>query len=761
MVETGHQVQVPHHNSQLKYQRSLAIMYKANGQTKEAVELLERVLEHQPNIPGPPHAGRLALRQELASAYQSVGQIEKAAALLEHIAKIRRARPTPEEPQIDEWVTLQAPEIIRPKVPPVDKISSIRSETPNEYRNAPPWSCARCGSFNGGPHGQCGNCHHWRDALPIRCIWERMIFNVWLDLDKNYEAFLNQLETLLERQNIKIDLSSASIEFRTLVDGSQKSLFLLPGPAVSEEDWFDATTWVKYHKRTRGPLIQAIIKEQPGDDAASSMQAHGDVTPEGGLKRLVEPSFDQETKGTLTFVVREQKHDSHGDDDGNTERIGGLERIQIRCAWSQLVFNIWLETNKPCQAFLSALKAMLDSRNVGLDLSTAFFELRSLKLRIDYQTPFGTYILPLARERLEVEWDACLEWLRKNRRAEAPHMSADIIQARSLSENKRERPSHVHGSIEAEGEVGGTTISQSFADDETLSNSRTRTAVKLNPQQRSYKSPAVAQRQEHGVGEDTNDGEHVRVVPLDPVSVLCTWKSSSFVFVFHLSSTPKVFIAAFGDQLWKLAPPFDLRYTTLKFTSEKGNRDTILSFPLDVSKLQPVWDEVVTWLRDNLTAASPQIFEEPAHISAVVRRYSRNIQAARVQQPIPFRTYWTMSTLGKKNLVTVTLRTSDTPARLLSGGVEQSDDEDKAESSPGTTDDDLRDSPTASKQTQPTIVEAKDSPAVNGTLEQNDSRTYALRIYRADSTFATFICNTQHNCTRNRPDFREQGCSSG
>lgn len=736
-VENGHQVQVPHHDSQLNYQRNLAIMYKANGQTKEAVELLERVLEHQANIPGPPHADQLALQQELVSAYQSVGQTEKAAALLEHVANIKRSRPPLEEPQIDQWETLQAPGMIRTKDAPVDKISSIRSEPPNEYRNAPLWSCARCRRFNSGSHGQCGKCHHWRDALPIRCIWERMIFIVWLDLDKNFEAFLRQLETALERQNIRIHLSSASIEFRTLVDGSPKSLFLIPAPAVSEEDWFDATTWVKYHKRTRGPLIQAIIKEQPGDNAASSMQAHGDVTQEGGLKRLVEPSFDQETKGMPTFVVREQKQDSHGDDDGNTEHIGSSERIQIRCAWAQLVFNIWLEANKPCQAFLSALKAMLDSRNAELDLSTALFEFRSLKLRIDYQTPFGTYILPLARERLEVEWDACLEWLRKNRRAEAPHMSADIIQARSLSENKRERPSHVHGSIEAEGEVAGTTISQAFADDETLSNSRTRTAVELSPQQRSYKSPAVAQRQEHGVDEDTNDGEHVRVMPLGPVSILCTWKSSSFVFLFHLSGTPRIFIAAFGDQIWKLTPPFDLQYTTLKFTSEKGNRDTILSLPLDVSKLQPVWDEVVTWLRDNITAASPHISEEPAHISAVVRKYSRNIQIARPQQPIPFRTYWTMSTSGKKKLVTVTLRTRETPSRILSDNVEHSDDENVAENSPGTTDDDLRDRLTASKQTQPTIVEAKDSPAVYGTLEQNDSRTYALRIYRADSTFAT------------------------
>jgi tetratricopeptide (TPR) repeat protein len=71
-------------------QHELAGAYQANGQVKEAVKLLERVVVIQAGVLAEDHPSRLASQHELAGAYQANGQIKEAIKLLEHVVIIKR-----------------------------------------------------------------------------------------------------------------------------------------------------------------------------------------------------------------------------------------------------------------------------------------------------------------------------------------------------------------------------------------------------------------------------------------------------------------------------------------------------------------------------------------------------------------------------------------------------------------------------------------------------------------------------------------------
>jgi len=89
----------PEHPSRLASQHELARAYmgngqhrrayQANGQVKDAVQLLEHVVKIREQIQAEDHPDRLASQHELAGAYQANGQVEGAVQLLEHVVKIR------------------------------------------------------------------------------------------------------------------------------------------------------------------------------------------------------------------------------------------------------------------------------------------------------------------------------------------------------------------------------------------------------------------------------------------------------------------------------------------------------------------------------------------------------------------------------------------------------------------------------------------------------------------------------------------------
>ena len=76
------------HPDQLSAQSALAQAYERNGQTKEAIILLEQVVKVEENL-SEDHPSRLASQHELASAYQANGQINKAVDLLEKVVQIQ------------------------------------------------------------------------------------------------------------------------------------------------------------------------------------------------------------------------------------------------------------------------------------------------------------------------------------------------------------------------------------------------------------------------------------------------------------------------------------------------------------------------------------------------------------------------------------------------------------------------------------------------------------------------------------------------
>ena len=76
------------HPDRLDSQHELAGAYRANGQIKKAIDLLEYVINVERKL-AEDHPDRLASQHELARAYLENGQIEKAVDLLELVVKIR------------------------------------------------------------------------------------------------------------------------------------------------------------------------------------------------------------------------------------------------------------------------------------------------------------------------------------------------------------------------------------------------------------------------------------------------------------------------------------------------------------------------------------------------------------------------------------------------------------------------------------------------------------------------------------------------
>ncbi|KAK3613269.1 hypothetical protein LTR22_028222 [Elasticomyces elasticus] len=68
----------------------LARAYRANGQIREAVELLEHVVAVQKEVLAEDHPSRLASQYALAGAYRINGQIREAVELLEHVVAVRK-----------------------------------------------------------------------------------------------------------------------------------------------------------------------------------------------------------------------------------------------------------------------------------------------------------------------------------------------------------------------------------------------------------------------------------------------------------------------------------------------------------------------------------------------------------------------------------------------------------------------------------------------------------------------------------------------
>ena len=78
-----------HHPDRLASQHALAGAYEANGQLKEAVALLEEVVQIQAQSLATDHPSRLASQQALASAYRANGQVKEAVALSEEVVQIQ------------------------------------------------------------------------------------------------------------------------------------------------------------------------------------------------------------------------------------------------------------------------------------------------------------------------------------------------------------------------------------------------------------------------------------------------------------------------------------------------------------------------------------------------------------------------------------------------------------------------------------------------------------------------------------------------
>jgi cytochrome c-type biogenesis protein CcmH/NrfG len=65
-----------------------ASTYQANGQIKQAVELLEHVVAVQEKTLAEEHPDQLASQHVLASTYQANGQIKQAVELLEYVVAV-------------------------------------------------------------------------------------------------------------------------------------------------------------------------------------------------------------------------------------------------------------------------------------------------------------------------------------------------------------------------------------------------------------------------------------------------------------------------------------------------------------------------------------------------------------------------------------------------------------------------------------------------------------------------------------------------
>jgi tetratricopeptide (TPR) repeat protein len=76
------------HRDRLSTEYELASAYQANGQVKDAVQLLEHVVAIRERVLAEDHPDRLASQHELARAYEANGQVKDAVQLLEHVVAI-------------------------------------------------------------------------------------------------------------------------------------------------------------------------------------------------------------------------------------------------------------------------------------------------------------------------------------------------------------------------------------------------------------------------------------------------------------------------------------------------------------------------------------------------------------------------------------------------------------------------------------------------------------------------------------------------
>jgi tetratricopeptide (TPR) repeat protein len=90
VVAVRKKVQAEEHLDRLASQHMLAGAYEADGQVKKAVELLEHVVAVRKKVLAEEHPDRLASQHELARAYQADGQVKKAVELLEHVVAVRQ-----------------------------------------------------------------------------------------------------------------------------------------------------------------------------------------------------------------------------------------------------------------------------------------------------------------------------------------------------------------------------------------------------------------------------------------------------------------------------------------------------------------------------------------------------------------------------------------------------------------------------------------------------------------------------------------------
>jgi tetratricopeptide (TPR) repeat protein len=79
-------------------QHQLAIAYEGNGQVKEAIELLERVVTIKAEVLTEDDPSRLASQHVLATAYQANGQVKEAVELLEYVVTIKAEVLTEDDP---------------------------------------------------------------------------------------------------------------------------------------------------------------------------------------------------------------------------------------------------------------------------------------------------------------------------------------------------------------------------------------------------------------------------------------------------------------------------------------------------------------------------------------------------------------------------------------------------------------------------------------------------------------------------------------
>ncbi|RYP36178.1 hypothetical protein DL767_003510 [Monosporascus sp. MG133] len=85
-------------HGRIKEAHELAIAYRANGQVKEAIELLEHIVAIEKIKLAENHPDRLASQHELATAYKVNGQVKEAIELLEHIVAVRETTLTENHP---------------------------------------------------------------------------------------------------------------------------------------------------------------------------------------------------------------------------------------------------------------------------------------------------------------------------------------------------------------------------------------------------------------------------------------------------------------------------------------------------------------------------------------------------------------------------------------------------------------------------------------------------------------------------------------